>query len=227
MNIPDEARSLQLEIWNSQNTLLPGQDVQPLDVLRPELAAIVLGLEYLEMEDLKSVFAFRGQKFEVAGLIDRQSRRIAVSRNFPPETCRFTAAHEIGHWLLHPGETLHRDRPISSQAGSSNPKPPIEKQADKFAAYFLMPPKLLEHEFKMRFGSYLPFEMDDTSAFYLCPDDPGALLWASQDSYDREYAFARCTTFNGKSFDSLAKCFGVSDTAMAIQIREIGLIKWP
>jgi Zn-dependent peptidase ImmA (M78 family) len=57
----------------------------------------------------------------------------------------FTAAHELGHIILHEQAVLHRDRPFD---GSSNiPKDLIEQQADKFAALFLMPANVVKDVF--------------------------------------------------------------------------------
>jgi Zn-dependent peptidase ImmA (M78 family)/DNA-binding XRE family transcriptional regulator len=51
----------------------------------------------------------------------------------------FTAAHELGHLLLHMS---------SYDAASSEPRPAEEKEADLFAGYFLMPPEVFEREWE-------------------------------------------------------------------------------
>jgi len=51
----------------------------------------------------------------------------------------FTAAHELGHLLLHLA---------SYDAGSSDPKPGEEKEADLFASHFLMPSEVFTREWE-------------------------------------------------------------------------------
>lgn len=53
------------------------------------------------------------------------------------------------------------------------------------------------------------------------------LLYASQDSGEREFALAWCSQFNNRNMVSMAKQFGVSDSAMAFRIRELELVRWP
>lgn len=58
-------------------------------------------------------------------------------------------AHELGHALLHVGlEAMHRDRPVDGPYNSTDIK---ERQANKFAACFLMPSKLVEITFEQLF----------------------------------------------------------------------------
>ena len=61
----------------------------------------------------------------------------------------FTAAHELGHALLHEQLVLHRDRAID---GAKNaPFVGEEAQAEKFAALFLMPTRSVRKVFKRVF----------------------------------------------------------------------------
>jgi predicted secreted protein len=53
---------------------------------------------------------------------------------------RYTAAHEIGHWILHQNQ-LRLDGPTEILG---RPTDELERQAQLFAAYFLMPPPLME-----------------------------------------------------------------------------------
>lgn len=53
---------------------------------------------------------------------------------------RYTAAHEIGHWILHQNQLrLDGHKEILGR-----PTDELERQAQLFAAYFLMPPPLME-----------------------------------------------------------------------------------
>ncbi|NRB01697.1 MAG: ImmA/IrrE family metallo-endopeptidase [Rhodobacteraceae bacterium] len=70
---------------------------------------------------------------------------VTVNANEGPQRKRFTAAHELGHYLLHRDlldGKKHLDRLFSS-GGNDNPYGPLspyhEVQANKFAADLLMP----------------------------------------------------------------------------------------
>jgi hypothetical protein len=196
-------------------------------MLEPETAARILGLKYEEYPDLgSSTFSFCDQKMKVAGLIDRQANKIAISTEFSLKTRRFTAAHEIAHWILHPHEVMHRDRPIDGSWLSSSALDPIGKEANYFAACFLMPENLLKSIFTNLFGPE-PFVFNDAIAIHLGHGDSDALLRAEESSLDREFALARCSSFGGPHFYSLAEQFRVSDSAMALRIKELRLIRWP
>ncbi len=222
-DIEKKARELQLQIWEERKQLFPEKEPALVSMLDPEVAAKVLGIDFDKYEELGR-FGDGQTRFEVAGMIDRQGRRIAVSRRFPLETVRFTGAHEIGHWLLHDDdEIMHRDRPIKGlESGKSRPK--REKEADHFAACFLMPAKPLKNAFESIYGR-APLLFDDNVAFRLCPSDPDSLLRPCDAAMNRALAAASAEHYGGRHFNSLAKQFCVSSTSMAIRIRELGLIR--
>lgn len=89
-----------------------------------------------------------------------------------------------------------------------------------------MPARLLGYIFEERFQTRL-FVFDDNTSFFLNHSDPDALLRTDENSLEREFALAKCTSLNGNYFDSLSNVFGVSDSAMAIRIKELKLVKWP
>jgi Zn-dependent peptidase ImmA (M78 family) len=222
-----EAKRLQHKIWKHRGLMWPNTAVSYFDVLSPSAAAYILGAEYQEVDSLGSErFRFRGQNFRTAGLIDRQANKIVVSTGFPSEQVRFTAAHEIGHWILHPAEQMFRDRPISPEQ-TRQEKDILEKEADYFASCFLIPQPLLSQEMKARFGGREVLRIDDATAFHLNPSDHQQLLLADQNTLERELAVAGCTSFNGNHFSSLAERFGVSRTALALRLKELGMILWP
>ncbi|WP_271106228.1 ImmA/IrrE family metallo-endopeptidase [Pseudomonas tohonis] len=196
-------------------------------MLQPDVAAYILDLEYVELPTLGSpAFGLNGQRFRPAGLLDRQARRVAVSTEFPLAVQRFTGAHEIGHWMLHDDMVMHRDRPVDgSQIREARAL--VECEADQFAATFLMPPNLLSDLFRAQFQVRDQFIFDDQTSFHLNPLDPHALLLAEEGSLDREIALARCRSFGGRRLVPLAQQFNVSDSAMAIRIKELGLVRWP
>lgn len=226
--IKQRARKLHIKLWKNRESLWPDRQITSyLDVIEPAAAAHILEFDYRELPKLHDeIDAQRGKNFKAAGILHRSDRVIAISTEYPQPTMRFTAAHEIGHIVLgHSGKIIHRDRPLDSTR-QSGPRAPMEREADYFAACFLMPEKLLRNEFKDRFGN-IPFFFDDATSFHLDPNDPDRLLRAEAGSLARESALACCHSYNGRHFDSLADVFRVSHTAMAIRINELGLIKWP
>ena len=80
-------------------------------------------------------------------------RRIAISDTLVEQhgRFRFTCSHELGHLVLHADEdVLFRDDATSILAARSKT---IEREADQFAAAFLMPISLLESELRRVVGS--------------------------------------------------------------------------
>ena len=160
----------------------------------------------------------------MAGTIARSRTTIAVSEAFERQTIRFTGAHELGHWMLHPGQVMHRDRPVMG-AGAMRGCPPREREADYFAACFLVPERLLVEAFQPRFRSSPPLTLEDDVAFLLCGDEGHSLLRAPTGSLEFPIAVARATSFEGRQFKSLATLFNVSLPTMAIRLRETGLVR--
>ncbi|MGB7541899.1 MAG: ImmA/IrrE family metallo-endopeptidase [Burkholderiales bacterium] len=224
--IESKARDLQQRIWAERASLWPDREPHPLDALDPLVAGRVLDIDFQYFEELK--FDVNDNKYETAGLLNRPGRKIAIARRYGPEVMRFTGAHELGHWTLHPSSvTFHRDLPIKGLERKA--RDPREREADYFAACFLMPAKLVANVFRSMFRTNNPFEFDDTTAFHLRPNDTESLLTPDVDSYDREVALATARSFGGRHFEkSLAQLFQVSVATMAIRIRELKLVRvWP
>ena len=214
-----------MSIWKQRGTLRPMGVVDPVDMLDPEFAASVLGVSYEEHNSLGNRFNKNGASVEIAGLIDRQAGKIAVSSRFHPDVVRFTGAHEIGHWLLHDDKVMHKDLPVKGLATGRYIRPQFEREADHFAAFLLMPRKLVTARLEMYFSTRSPIIFDENTAFALRPDDPESLLRPDNGSLDRALVIASCESYRGKRFHSLAKQFHVSVTTMAIQLNEFGLIQ--
>src|SRR5262249_23080809 len=89
--------------------------------------------------------------FETAGLMDRARRRIVAAQKYPREWRRFTIAHEIAHWVLHPNVEYHRDRPLTGGERANTSRPLEEQEADRFAAELLMPTRVLTEYFNLAF----------------------------------------------------------------------------
>lgn len=107
----------------------------PVDVFGL-LAEIGLGPDFLPMND------------EVSGWIERRSDgsyRVAINAGHHRVRQRFTAAHELGHYIYHRdllGNGVGDTRAYRAE-GSGRPNPAIlpmhERQANSFAANLLMP----------------------------------------------------------------------------------------
>lgn len=121
--------------------------------------AEALGIEVKleEVDDDLSGFLYR----------ERKSGRTVIGANANHHKNRqnFTIAHELGHYLLHEGETVHLD---SKKPGytiqlrnpmSSTGEDLSEREANLFAAELLMPATLLEKHLS---GKSLDLLEDDT-----------------------------------------------------------------
>ena len=223
--IENAVRDLHARLWRARASLWPAERMPaPVEMLDPAVAARLLKIDFEVHNELGSRFSDREAQFEIAGLLDRQAKKIAISRRFPAETQRFTAAHELGHWLLHPDNVMHRDRPVGGLEFGRTKRAAVEREADRFAALFLMPARLVKKRFEDSFGITAPLAIDDTAAFWLCASNPGFLLDADINSLEREVAVASARAYANRNFDSLAKYFGVSIASMAIRLRELKLV---
>jgi len=218
--IEHEARRIQFEIWNCRQVRYPMGVPGIPTLFDPRNVADHCGLYYEERDRLNTDFLGGG---EAAGLWQKDRSTVLVSRNFSYEVRRFTASHEIGHFILHPrigDRTLHRELGFNAPRGN---RPPLEQEADYFASCLLMPRKAVIAEFNARFTSKHPLVLSDTVAYHLKADagtlfaqPPGSLMFAE--------AVARAQQFDRKRFSSLAEFFGVSSRAMAIRLDELGLV---
>jgi Zn-dependent peptidase ImmA (M78 family) len=115
---------------------------------------------------------------------------------------------------------VHRDRPAD---GPQQRRDPLEREADRFATFFLMPGRLVLIRFKATFAQDR-FSLTNETAF--------ALGGLSLDEARRKYplkrslsrALASADRFNGSSVTPLAAQFKVSVEAMAIRLEELGLL---
>ena len=88
---------------------------------------------------------------------------IGVNRARPLNRRRFTIAHELGHALLHTGETVHVDVGFEVKLRNSQSSEGVsleEKEANLFAAELLMPERFLHADLDS-FGS-LDLENQDS-----------------------------------------------------------------
>lgn len=212
-----EARKLLAEIEKHADRLWPNTPPDRLFMCDPEAACRVLGLKYLPDSHLGT---YGGTA--TAGLLDRANKAVMLSSRQSFEAQRFTGAHEVGHYLLHPGQLMFRDRTLSAHGGTGRPLD--EQQADFFAACFLVPPKLLLQAFRLRFPVNEPLVNTSAVCFNLSTRNHQYLESLPPGSMEFALAVARAEAFNGYRFKSLAALFNVSPHAMAIRLQEMGLV---
>lgn len=217
-----QARDTLMDIWAHKGSFGLNERSRPTEIFNPKLAAEILNIDFVEHETLGRRFGNGKERFEIAGMLNRQQNQIVVSRKFGFEVARFTAAHEIGHWLLHPHEVMHRDRPILGS--TTEPRDRVESEADYFAACFLMPRKAVIKAFEETFDIDTPFIFTDNTAFRLQPGNHDVLM-REGDKHDRAVALASAQSYGGRPFFSLAKQFGVSVSSMAIRLEELELFE--
>jgi len=106
----------------------------------------------------------RAPSTEFSGLLLRKDGKalIGVNSSEAPVRQRFTIAHEIGHFVLHPRQDAFVDFRKSTAAGDI--RPPRERHADMFAAALLMPRKSLLKDCRRLAGNIEPDDLIRTLA---------------------------------------------------------------
>lgn len=215
IEIEQFARNLQLKIWKDRAKIWPGvTPSNPIEILDPTVALKLIGYEYDLVETLGQ-FDSGGKSIEIAGTIDSHLKQVHISRRFAYNIRSFTAAHELGHAMLHQTGRMHRDRPLNGEVLSRDA---IEFEADKFATFFLMPRKLVRTSF-MRFFLTDKFLLNEATAHAL---GLGTKKIATLRQLSK--ALASAEQYNGIHFISLSKQFKVTPEAMAIRLEELELL---
>jgi hypothetical protein len=221
LEIERRAIKLQKSIWKYRKQIWPdATPSNPVDILDPTIALKLIGYNS-NLDETLGRFYSDGKLFEVAGTIDKSSKQIHISRQFPQHVRRFTAAHELGHALLHETSGLHRDRPLDGATISRND---IEFEADKFAAFYLMPRKLVQIAFKQIFLTD-KFILTEATAVALNLGSYESLLKKFKTIRQLSRALASAEYYNGLPFNSLAKQFRVTNETMAIRLEELELLE--
>lgn len=217
--IESSARDMQRRLWQARQDLwLDDMPVSLATMLDPAKVCELLSYDFEVVASL-GVYSDRQEQVAVAGHIDRRERVIRISRDFEPEVQLFTAAHEIGHLVLHPHiDRLHRDRGLN---GLGVRRDRIELEADKFAVYFLLPERLVRKEFELRFLAR-KFILNDESLYSLRGRHGSGHGLKERRRLSRQLASA--FSYNGRSFHSLASHFGVTTETMAIRLEELGIV---
>ena len=100
---------------------------------------------------------FKDKLIQINGSIENQDGRYS-----------FTVAHELGHHCLHKDALLEMNTGDENMCREADTKPIAEAQADKFAAYLLMPSGLVLDAFHRSFGdNSKPFNMNYNNKYKL------------------------------------------------------------
>lgn len=210
------------DIWNKRNSIwVNGLPSDPVEMLEPSIGFEVADYEFDIYETLDSYS--NGAKFKVAGLIDQEKKKVYISNVFTASEQRYTAAHELGHSHLHTGlGNAHRDRALNG-GPIKEKRSKVEKEADDFAKYYLMPRNLVIRRFEKYFRTQ-GFTLNENTAFALDPGNKLDLLAKKITRRELSRIIAKATQYNGTHFPSLSEQFKVSPEAMAIRLEELELI---
>lgn len=210
------AKCLRKTIWDRREKLGFQPNAAPISFTDPMLAFKAIGYHFDTVSSLGEKSAGNS---EMAGFIDATNNEARVSARFPPRVQLFTAAHELGHAILHDARGLGLHREVHNDGAIKASRPPIEKQADQFAAAFLMPEKLFRQQFELRFHTNR-FKLDTNNTHGLANEGHKKLGRAR----DLSRALATAVRFHSNSFPSLAEFFKLSTESVAIRIEYFELI---
>lgn len=200
-----------------------GKGVDPILMINVKAAAEALGISLIEVDPMGLITTEAGEA-EIAATLDRHQKTIRISTRPDKRTQNFTAAHELGHWILHRDQIqYHRDLPVIDSRTRSHS--PIERQANWFAVAFLMPSRLVKRKFRERFGENIPFKLSTDNAVGLTRSSYVQLLRKTPSIEELAFIMAKAEFFHGDRFISLADEFNVNVSAMAYRLIELKLMK--
>ena len=205
------AREFMLSRWRSLESRIPDYESRVYESINPASGAKAIGYEVIILPMQTGL----GADYGIAGFINPEKKQIYIDSQQPSDILRFTAAHELGHAIIHPNIGLHRDR---SEEFLKSGRPQVEKEADWFAVEYLMPRKLVVKEFFNRFG-----DVEQSKDFFRA----GLSIKLKNSTVDQRsmtIALASAGGFLGKVFMPLHERFGVSVLTMAIRIEELNLV---
>lgn len=108
---------------------------QQFDIVSPPVNPVEIAQHY----GVKVYFArFSGEQANVAGFYDCDEDAIYVNRDEFPLRQTFTIAHELGHRILHAEWARSSDYKVLMRDGDYTGNEPHEKEANAFAAHFLV-----------------------------------------------------------------------------------------
>lgn len=219
------ARTFQILIWRNRHAIWNDDAIITSSrVMRPaSIFKKVLGYSYDNTKDLGGDH-IDGVWVDFAGVIDQANKVVRISNHTTPQVQNYTAAHELGHALLHTQTILHRDKP-SGESYELADRPVEELQADRFASYFLMPRKQVKEKFKELFHT-TEFRIDSDTTFKLTGTTARDLRKECKNLRGLCLMLASARTYEGEAISSLATIFKVSETAMAIRLEQLGLVRY-
>jgi hypothetical protein len=230
--IRSRARDLLASCWHRRVEFWRGR-VQELDeflLFAPDkIATGILGLKVIQVDGISAPSILAGEKpsVEIVGEMNRHSKVIRYVPKYGFVQGRFTLAHEIAHYVLHPGMVLHREMPLIHERHQSQLSQE-ELEANLFGAELLMPGRCVREQFMARFAGIVDGRRRDESLFYWMSQQAPKLdknqFFAVDAMYRARYV-AKAQYVYGRSIISLCDFFRVSATAMAIQLINLGLVK--
>jgi formiminotetrahydrofolate cyclodeaminase/Zn-dependent peptidase ImmA (M78 family) len=214
------ARRIQNALWEYRNLIwVDKTPTNLLGVVKSEKVIKLLKYAFHKVHTM----GVNERNEQIAGIIDNKNYSIKISTMFKPEIVNFTTAHELGHALLHDKIELHRDLPLDGS--DDNTKVIEEMQADKFAAFFLMPKKIVMQLFYQLF-QVRKFKITKETAQMLNNSSVYELRKKIKNRRELSQMITKCEYYNFKSFTPLSRIFQVSTEAMAIRLEELDLVEF-
>lgn len=237
-SIRDRVRQeVHFELWRRRVELFPHSVSTVADILPIDLdivSARIYGLSVFDVDEISPEHPFvAGAGFETAGFLDRELRIIELSRKFPHACRRYTWAHELGHFALHPDLRQHRELPLigTEREHVGRRQPPKEREADIFASELLMPARptreifLLAHLMPIN-----PQHVDEDLAYSLSSGTGRSVTvdrlrrGEKEGTRYRSRLLAETRNARGHEVRPISEIFDVSPEAMAIRLEELGLV---
>ena len=218
------AQRLLRKAWQDRNAVAGDapREIESVLLRAPEFIA----KEYLGLEI--QYLAFYPGNQDIAGFLERHQKLVGIVTSNPQTAQRFTLAHEIGHYMLHTSCLSFRDRSLSAPDASAG-RPVEEREADAFAAEFLIPRKHLTRVFHQSFGEVQELHAFDPELKEAIPISAMKRIsedqWLRYSPLEKGRIFSRLRAFKGKIFPPLADRFNVSPTAVSIQLLQTGLLR--
>jgi len=210
--------------------MAPGAHISPIELLPIRPDHIITELLRMKLERPEEIGEMiPGSTSMIGGILDRRNERFIVAGQLPLACQRFTLAHELGHFFLHPGLIYHRDLPVIGVERGERGRPPLEEEADRFAAEILIPPRTLRDVFVVRYRKAIsPDEIDENMAFRLTMGSPASsrlgTITVDMLVHGKRRFRSRIIATDTHAGPSLVELFAVSRESMAIQLEDLDLV---
>jgi len=138
--------------------------------LLKEIGANSLPIPVEEVAGRYRIQIRRAKSKDFSGLLIRKDdyALIGINSSEAETRQRFTVAHELGHFFLHP----KKDTFIDYRNNRRIVRTPREMEANMFAAALLMPRKILENDYKkMSFMGFGDEDLSELASRYHVSDD--------------------------------------------------------